>query len=129
MNLRPISSTAVRNARATVKLLAADWPAIEAAFTKPPVQERAELIDRALALWAAEKRAAAVVVPAARPAALLTEAGKLRQRAVRVLRLTAEGDAAVQRTLAQLPSGRWYEDRATGGTRIAPRRWRPSIRC
>ena len=69
------ATEAVAAAQKTAELVAKDLPRLIAVFVAPPTREIEELVPRALALWAAEKQADAVVVSTGDLPTLYAEAG------------------------------------------------------
>ena len=111
----------VEVSQAVVELIADDIASLRQLFDAPPTQAIDTLIDRGLAVWAAEKRVDTIdpSAPGNRQA-LFAEGGQLKSLAVKVLDLVAGDETDVARALQDVRPGTGYRDRADDLTTLHP---------
>lgn len=114
-------TTAVEASQQTVEMLEPDLERMREVFVKPPETEAATLVERAMALWAAQKRAE-TLDPDEGPdrVELFQEAGELKERSIKVLDLVAGDDSKTRKVLEQVRPGFGYRDRADDLTALYP---------
>ena len=111
---------AVSTAQKMTEEAAKHRTAIEAPFKTSPFEQIDQLIPRAFALWAAEKRIEATADASSKLSARYAEAGELKTVAVKVLDLIAVDDPAVRKILDAIRPGTGYADRADDLTALHP---------
>lgn len=113
--------TAVEASQKTVEMLPPDLERMREVFKQPPETEAAGLVDRSMALWAAQKRVDAVdAAETPDRAVFYQEAGELKELAVKVLDLVAPKETKVVELLDRIRPGWGYRDRADDLTALYP---------